>query len=77
MPDWGRANEPRVKQAYDWLDAHLADQPYCAGGRYTIVDITALCAIDFAKFARVGIEARHKNLAAWYAKVSARPSALA
>jgi glutathione S-transferase len=77
VPDWGRANEPRVKQAYDWLDNVLGTRAYCAGEDFTIADITALCAIDFARFARVGIEPRHKHLAAWYEKVSARPSARA
>jgi glutathione S-transferase len=32
-----------------WLDSELAHQPYVAGERFTIADITAFCALEFAR----------------------------
>lgn len=77
VPDWGKANIPRVHQAFGWLDDVLTDQRYIAGDDYTIADITALCAIDFVRFAKIEISPEHKNLTHWYNEVSSRPSAKA
>jgi glutathione S-transferase len=48
-----------------------------AGERYTIADITALVAIDFAKLIKLRITPEQKNLARWHETVSSRPSAKA
>lgn len=77
VPDWGKANIPRVHQAFGWLDDVLTKQPCIAGDDYTIADITALCAIDFVRFAKIEISPEHKNLTRWYNEVSLRPSAKA
>jgi len=62
---------------FDWFDGELAQRPYIAGQRFTVADITALCAIDFAKVVKLRVNAEtHPNLAAWHARVSARPSAV-
>lgn len=75
VPDWGRANVPRMADAYRWLDGVLATRSYCAGEGFTIADITALCAIDFAKFGKVEIDPALQFLSAWYERISSRPSA--
>lgn len=77
IAQWGKANEPRLMAAYEWLDDVLADQAFVAGAAFTIADITALCAIDFAKFARQEIDPGLANLSRWYAEISSRPSAAA
>ena len=50
---------------------------YVAGDDYTVADITALVAIDFARVARIQRSEGHKNLERWHGEVSARPSAKA
>ena len=40
-----------VAARFDWLEGELAQRPYIAGQRFTVADITALCAIDFGKVA--------------------------
>jgi glutathione S-transferase len=75
VPDWGRANIPKLHRACHWLDDVLAQQRYVAGDDFTIADITALCAIDFAKFARIEIAPEHEHLRLWYNEVSSRSSA--
>lgn len=59
------------------LEARLGDSDYVAGDRFTVADITALTAIDFAKWVQIRISDAHPNLQRWYATVSSRPSARA
>jgi glutathione S-transferase len=58
------------------LDKRLAESEFVAGDTFTVADITALCAIDFAKVIKRRIdEDKHPHLARWYKLVSARGSA--
>jgi glutathione S-transferase len=77
VPAWAEANRPRVIEFLHVLDDDLRDRPFIAGENFTVADITALCAIDFAKPARIAIPEEVKNLKRWHAEVSARPSARA
>lgn len=70
----------RGRLRYDWfledLERRLAEVAFVAGERFTIADITALVAVDFARRA-LGVEppAEGGGLGRWYREVSARPSA--
>jgi glutathione S-transferase len=55
----------------------LKDRRYVAGDRYSVADITGLCAIDFMKPAKLAVPETMANLKRWHAEVSARPSAQA
>ncbi len=58
------------------LDKHLKHSEYVAGHEFSVADITALCAIDFAKVIGRRInEEKHPHLARWHKQVSARDSA--
>lgn len=59
------------------LDRRLAESKYIGGDNYSIADITALCAIDFARVVKIKIAEEQTNLQRWYADVSSRPSAKA
>ena len=53
-------------------------KPFVAGDRFTVADITALVAVDFAaQLAGVPADPSLKNLARWHQSVSSRPSAKA
>jgi glutathione S-transferase len=67
----------RVQQFCRKLDAELARRQYVAGDRYSMADITGLCALDFAKRVRVPIPEDCAHVLRWHAEVSARPSAKA
>lgn len=77
--DFGAAQGRRVLEVARALDRRLATQAFIAGERFTIADITALCALDFAR----GLmkfrpdEAGLHNLHAWHGRIAARPSAKA
>jgi glutathione S-transferase len=77
VPAWAEANRPRVIDFLRILDAELARHPFVAGDNYTVADITALCAIDFMKPARVAVPDDLANVKRWHAEVAARPSAKA
>jgi glutathione S-transferase len=59
------------------LDRRLAESQFIAGETFTIADITALCAIDFARVMKLKITDEQQNLQRWYQSVSSRPSAKA
>ena len=65
----------RIRRYYKKFDAQLRDNRYVAGDKFSMADITTLCATDFAKFAGLDIPSDCPNMARWYDEVSARPSA--
>lgn len=77
FPEFGASQGAKMRDAARWLDGELASHPYVAGNRLTIADITAFCALDFArglmKF-RPGAEGM-ANLQEWRDRIAARPSA--
>ncbi len=60
-----------------WLDRLLASQPFVAGERFTIADITAFCALEFARglMKFVPGEEGMANLQAYRDRIAQRPSA--
>lgn len=62
---------------FEKLDRRLADNYFLAGSAFSIADITAFVAIDFAKRADIEIPPARPNVARWFAEIAARPSAAA
>ncbi len=77
VKEWGEANLARIPEMLDYLDGELGQRRLMAGDRFSVADITALCAIDFMKVVRLSLAERHANLRRWHGKVSSRPSASA
>jgi len=74
-PEFGEIMREQIASRFDWLEGELAQRPYLAGQRFTVADITALCAIDFGKVSNLRVKPdTQPNLAAWYARVNERPS---
>ena len=59
------------------LDGELATRPRMAGEVFTMADISAMAGLAYADFAKVETPAECINLAAWRARVNARPSVVA
>jgi glutathione S-transferase len=77
VPAYGEVCKKAAGKRLSWLDEELAGRPFIAGERYTIADITALCALDFGRVVGIRIAPDQKNLARWHETVSGRPSAKA
>lgn len=59
------------------INERLGESEYLAGGSFSAADITALVAVDFAKWIDIEIPGGHSHLLRWYERVSQRPSAQA
>ena len=77
VPAWGEANRERALKGLAMLDKQLQQNTFLAGDTFSIADITALCAIDMMKLARIEMPGDFVALKRWYETVSARPSAKA
>lgn len=55
------------------LDQQLAGREYLLGDAYTVADITALVAVDFAGWIKLPIPADAADLRRWHTQVSSRP----
>ncbi len=75
--DFGQAQGARVLEVARWYDAHLGTHEFVAAQRFTIADITLLCALDFAKGLMKFKPAEQglPQLQAWRDRMAARPSA--
>ncbi|MGQ0619005.1 MAG: glutathione S-transferase family protein [Panacagrimonas sp.] len=62
---------------FNTLERYLGQSEFVAGERFTLADITALCAVDFAGWVNLSIPATHGRVRHWYDAVSSRPSAKA
>jgi glutathione S-transferase len=77
VPQFAEVTRGAAEKSYTWLDGELANRRFIAGERFTIADITALCAVDFGRVSKIRIQPEQKHLARWREEVSARPSAKA
>ena len=75
VPALVERGKQRLARFYGRIERQLADNPFIAGARFSVADITTLCAIDFAtKVGKIGLPDDCTNARRWHAEVSARPS---
>jgi glutathione S-transferase len=60
-----------------WIDGQLAGKQFLCGDRFTLADILLFCFLAFGGAVGQPLNPENKNLAAWFARVSERPSAKA
>jgi glutathione S-transferase len=77
VPEWGEANRPRVAEFLEILDKQLQANPFVAGERFSVADISAMVAVDFMKPSKLAVPENLGNVRRWHTDVSARPSAKA
>lgn len=74
-PEFAAIMTDLVGARLEWLDTELSQRTYMAGDRFTVADITAFCAIDFGRVAKIRLDPeKHKHLVAWHARCAERPS---
>lgn len=77
VPAYGEVCRKAARARLGWLDAEMAGRPFLAGDRFTIADVTLLCAIDFGRVVDIRIAPEQKHLLRWYESVASRRSAKA
>ena len=60
-----------------WLDGLMAGKAFVAGERLTLADILLFCFLDFGASVGQPLNPQNKNIAAWFERMKARPSAAA
>jgi glutathione S-transferase len=55
IPEWGEKQKDQAIATLNDLDKLLATQPYLAGDRFTVADITALAGVAFGGFCQITI----------------------
>jgi len=77
IPELAERGRAGLHRFMDRLEVMLGQGEYLAGDSFTIVDITALCVVDFAGWVKIAPTDSHPNVQRWYRSVSSRPSAKA
>lgn len=60
-----------------WLGGLMGDKPFIAGAKLTMADVLLFAFLDFLKDVGQPLDPACKNLAAWFERMKARPSAAA
>ena len=75
IPELAERGRQRIPIFFDTLERILSDSEYVAGDAYSVADITAFVAVQFAAWVKLELDAdKHKNALRWYEAIKARPS---
>ncbi len=74
VPEYGKEAGINAQKFLQMLNKHLADNTYLAGDAFSIADITALAAIDFARVVKIRIQPEQVHLQRWYDLLQERES---
>jgi len=72
--EWGEKSRERALAGMRYLDQVLERQPFIAGARFTMADITTFAGLLYADIAKIDVPPELGRLRAWRARVSERPS---
>jgi glutathione S-transferase len=74
IPELAQRGLARAQQFFVELDAHLAGRQFIATEGFSLADITAVVALDFARVVRFKPGDDHPNLMRWRTAMGERPS---
>jgi glutathione S-transferase len=74
IPALAERGRLRVAHFLELLEERLQGRETIAGGGFSIADITAVVAVDFARIVRIKPGEQHPNLHRWREAMAARPS---
>ena len=74
IPELAQRGLARAQRFFIELDAHLAGREFIATEGFSLADITAVVALDFARVVRIKPGDDHPNLMRWRKAMGERPS---
>ncbi|MBE0546427.1 MAG: glutathione S-transferase [Rubrivivax sp.] len=74
IPELAQRGLARVQQFFATLNERLAGRDFIAADRFSIADITAVVAVDFARVVKVKPGEQHPHLQRWRSAMAQRPS---
>ncbi|MFG6456053.1 glutathione S-transferase family protein [Roseateles sp. BYS96W] len=72
IPELARRGLARVQRFFVMLDEHLSGRDFIAAGQFSLADITAVVAVDFARVVKVRPGDEHPHLRRWREAMQAR-----
>jgi glutathione S-transferase len=77
IPEAAPGLKATAQDKLKWLDGLMGAKPFVAGDKLTMADILLFAFVDFMGTVGQPLDPQCKNLAAWYGRMKARPSAAA
>jgi glutathione S-transferase len=74
IPELAQRGLARLQQFMDTLARRLAGREFVATDRFSIADITAAVAVDFARVVRIKPGEQHADLRRWHEVMALRPA---
>jgi glutathione S-transferase len=74
IPELAQRGLARAQDFFNALDARLQGREFVAGDRFSVADITAVVAVDFARVVKIKPGEQHPHLQRWRAAMALRPS---
>ena len=74
IPELAQRGLARVRDFFTVLDERLEGREFIAADRFSVADITAVVAVDFARVVKIKPGEQHPNLQRWRAGMALRPS---
>jgi glutathione S-transferase len=74
IPELAERGLARARQFFVTLNERLAGRDFVATDRFSIADITAVVAVDFARIVKLVPDEQHPELLRWRAAMAQRPS---
>ena len=74
IPELAQRGLARVQHFFVMLDERLAGRDFIATDSFSVADITAVVAVDFARVVRIKPGEQHPHLQRWRAAMAQRPS---
>jgi len=74
IPQLAERGQARARQFFATLNERLAGREFLAADRFSVADITAVVAVDFARVIRLRVDEQVPELQRWRAGMALRPS---
>ncbi len=74
IPELAQRGVSRLQQFFATLNERLTGRDFIATDRFSIADITAVVAVDFARIVKVKPSEQHPNLQRWRESMARRPA---
>lgn len=74
IPELAARGQARLADFLSRFEAHMSEREWVAGGAFSVADITAAVALDFARVLRLDAYEGRPAIAAWRERLAQRPA---
>ena len=74
IPELAQRGLARLQEFFVMLNDRLANRDFIATDSFSVADITAVVAVDFARIVKIKPDEKHPHLQRWRAAMAQRPS---